>query len=90
MSLIAQKIPFNLVLSVIERHQYNDHDAITIKGDQLTDLFHDIFYAANKLSLLGEPWDWATNEMLKEEKTQFNPDDKATQLGTLLWAIFDP
>lgn len=85
--LTAQKIPFNLVLSVMERHQQlNCDDNRTIKSPQLISLFHDIFYAAEKLSLIADPFQWQSNPVT----TTFDPDHQASLLNSFLASVFDP
>lgn len=86
--LAASKIPFNLVLSVMERHQQMifDDDNRTIKSPQLNSLLHDIFYAADKLSLLTEPLDWSKDPVLPA----FDADRQASLLASYLASVFDP
>lgn len=75
-----------MVLSVMERHNCTEQEMI--KGDQLTDLLHDIYYAANKLDLIADPWQWDDKERDGPEE-ELNPEEKAAQLASLLCKVYD-
>lgn len=84
-------IPYNLVLSIMDRHQFlSTDDAPLIKAKQLLSLFYDVFYAANKLKFLRKPNAVIDSEAVDEADDEFNADDQATILCTLLWNVFDP
>lgn len=70
----------------MERHNCTDQEVI--KGSQLTDLLHDIYYAANKLDFMVHPWNWSGNQPIVD--FEFDPEEMASRLGSLLWMIFDP
>lgn len=84
--LSAHTIPFNLVLSVMERHQLICDDNRTIKSASVISLLHDIFYAADKLSLISKPLHWQEGHVA----STFDADRKASLLSSFLATVFDP
>ena len=86
--LPAHTIPFNLVLSVMERHHqmiYDDNRVI--KLENLSSLLHDVFYAADKLSLIPkEPFQWQEDSAT----TPFDADSQSLLLTSFLATVFDP
>ncbi|XP_055713853.1 dystrobrevin beta [Phlebotomus papatasi] len=77
--LFTSKIPFHVVLSILERHQLGQivDDAPVIKPGQLTSVLHDIFYANDKLKCFAE-------------EKGFDVEEATGLLANFLWNIFDP
>lgn len=81
-------MPFNVVLSIMERHQINVDDNRTLKSAELENILHDIFYFANKLDLISGPFHWSSHTT--PTKTPFDPERQGMLLANLLSKIYDP
>uniref|UniRef100_A0A182T388 ZZ-type domain-containing protein n=1 Tax=Anopheles maculatus TaxID=74869 RepID=A0A182T388_9DIPT len=78
-ALYTSYIPFDMVHSILNRHQLNLIDsAPSIKPSQLTSVVHDIYFAATRMGYFDEL------------PTRPNLDAICAILAGFFWAVFDP
>ncbi|XP_050082420.1 dystrophin [Anopheles aquasalis] len=78
-ALHTSTIPFELVCSILDRHQLNLIDsAPSVKPAPLTAAIHDIYFAAARMGYFDEL------------TTAPNPGTASALLASFLWAVFDP
>ncbi|XP_035780906.1 dystrobrevin alpha-like [Anopheles albimanus] len=78
-ALHTSTIPFELVCSILDRHQLNLIDsAPSVKPAPLTAAIHDIYFAAARMGYFDEL------------TTTPNPSTATALLASFLWAVFDP
>lgn len=79
-------IPFNLVLSVMERHQQMiSDDNRSITAEEMGNLLHDIYYAGDKLSLIAEPYEWQQDVTI----SGFDADYQGSLLASFINSVFE-
>ncbi|XP_049543887.1 dystrobrevin alpha [Anopheles darlingi] len=78
-ALHTSTIPFELVCSILDRHQLNLIDsAPSVKPAPLTAAIHDIYFAAARMGYFDEL------------TTTPDPSMASALLASFLWAVFDP
>lgn len=75
--LLANNIPYKLVLAVMDRHGMHDDVNLMVPPFQLTSLIHDIFFACEKLGHFTKVFTYSL-------------ESATAILSNLFWNIFDP
>uniref|UniRef100_A0AAG5DV60 ZZ-type domain-containing protein n=1 Tax=Anopheles atroparvus TaxID=41427 RepID=A0AAG5DV60_ANOAO len=78
-ALYTSYIPFDMVHSILNRHQLNQIDsAPSIKPSQLTAVLHDVYFAATRMGYFDDL------------STPPNLEAASSILAGFFWAVFDP